>query len=94
MGLELPEEIWMQGVEAQPDFDFGEMLSAPARAGHAGKPCVPSWHGWIRPAGHFSTADVPESGFMHILNARPFVAGAQSVLVYAKSYIGTDFIGT
>ncbi len=29
MGLDLPEEIWLVGVEAQPEFDFGEALSAP-----------------------------------------------------------------
>ncbi len=29
MGLDLPQDIWLIGVEAQPEFDFGETLSAP-----------------------------------------------------------------
>jgi hydrogenase maturation protease len=29
LGLELPEDIRVIGVEAEPDFDFGETLSAP-----------------------------------------------------------------
>lgn len=31
MGLELPEDIRVVGVEARPDFDFGEVLSDPVR---------------------------------------------------------------
>jgi hydrogenase maturation protease len=32
LGIDVPEEIQVVGVEAEPDFDFGEELSAPVAA--------------------------------------------------------------
>ncbi|OYY92853.1 MAG: hypothetical protein B7Y41_13925 [Hydrogenophilales bacterium 28-61-23] len=44
VGLDLPEEIWVVGVEAQPEFDFGETLSEPvSQAVSAAASAVEAW---------------------------------------------------
>lgn len=46
LGIDVPEEIQVVGVEAEPDFDFGEELSAPVAA--AIPEAIRVVTGWLR----------------------------------------------